>query len=91
MIVRETNDGTQGLAVYPANGALMKWLTTNEAAPDFKGATILDLGCGCGALGFGMLQAGASKVISCDAEEDVLENMMFNATANELQVRTEKH
>ena len=52
VIVREIQGGTQGLTIYPSSKALLSWLQTSDGAPDLKGAGIMELGCGCGALAF---------------------------------------
>jgi len=68
LVVRENNEGTQGLSIYPSSKALLSWVLENL---EIKNCSILELGCGCGALSLALVKAGASKVIACDCEDEV--------------------
>lgn len=82
--VRSDPEGLQGLQVWPASGALLEWLKT-EDAPSLVGQTILELGSGCGELAMELvLSFGATRVIATDGDKDALANLGANLARNRL-------
>lgn len=51
-----------GLKVWECTSDLLKYLSTSNFKQEFKGKTVLDLGCGAGVLGIFALLNGAQRV-----------------------------
>lgn len=63
--------------------AAQQLLDTLAALRDWKGASVVELGAGTGALAIGLAKLGAT-VYATDFDSDALENLQFNVDCNEV-------
>lgn len=52
--------------------AILNFINISDKKPGIKGRNILDLGCGCGILGFGCVRLQANLVIGIDIDESAI-------------------
>ncbi|MDZ7923465.1 MAG: 50S ribosomal protein L11 methyltransferase [Marinagarivorans sp.] len=69
-----------GTGTHPTTFLCLQWL----AQQDFKGAEVIDYGCGSGILGIGALLLGANKVLGVDIDPQALLATQDNAQRNQL-------
>ncbi|MFC1538067.1 class I SAM-dependent methyltransferase [Candidatus Latescibacterota bacterium] len=65
-----------------------KFWTRLGGMPDFKGKTVLDVGCGQGGLCVDMALAGAEKVVGLDIEQRVIDFAIENMEQNFPQIQS---
>nr|CAG4643450.1 EOG090X0BVL [Ilyocryptus agilis] len=58
--------------------------TIESSFQDLKGKVVLDLGCGCAALGIGSALLGASYVLGVDIDDDALQSALLNVEQFEI-------
>lgn len=77
--------------VFPSGPTLctasfVRWLLSPQGPGPWRGRRVLDLGCGCGAIGLAIAQAGA-QVLASDLSEKAARNAAANAQAHQLPVQ----
>lgn len=79
--VSELDAGTGG-KLWPAAGVTCRWLSRH--ADDLSGASLLELGCGTGAVGIFAAASGARRVLLTDGSDSALSNAKMNANLNRI-------
>ena len=74
------DDAGTGSMLWPAAEVLCGWMRNN--AHVFRGANVLELGCGTGACGLFAAGLGASSVLLTDGSFEVMELVAKNVAAN---------
>lgn len=85
--IREDQDGPLGQQVFPCSRVLLRWLLCDARAPPVRGARVLELGAGTGALALGLVAAegGAAFVCASEGDDSILANLEHNVAANSLE------
>ncbi|XP_058066282.1 electron transfer flavoprotein beta subunit lysine methyltransferase-like [Anopheles bellator] len=68
---------------WPGGQALTRFIL--DAAQRFRGKSVLDIGCGCGASAIAAIKVGARHVTANDIDPVALEATMLNAEANGIE------
>lgn len=72
--------------VWPSGRLLARMLASG--AIDCRGKSVLDFGCGGGAVGLAAALSGAERVVCCDLDPEALEMTRLNAAASGVEVET---
>jgi predicted nicotinamide N-methyase len=76
-------DDVTGWTVWSSSVILSRYIVENAAAPMFRGAKILELGCGCGLAGItAAVVTGALTCTLSDFQDKTMENLRHNSTRN---------
>ena len=73
------DDAGTGGVVWPAASVLCRWMAKQ---PGFRGSSVLEIGCGTGAVGLFAAGLGATRVLLTDGSEGALENAKKNISLN---------
>ena len=73
------DDAGTGGSVWPAASVLCRWMAKQTG---MRGATVLEIGCGTGAVGLFAAALGASRVVLTDVSDGALENAQRNISVN---------
>lgn len=77
---RLEGDGNVGYRLWRSAGAMCRWMRRNEGA--VRGARVLELGAGTGAVGIFAAALGAREVVLTDGEAGLLPLLASNARRN---------
>ena len=82
LLTIETPGLSAGLGgrLWPSAAALSRWLRAN--VDDVAASHVLELGCGCGAIGIYAAACGAASVLLTDGDDDLLQVAAANVQRN---------